>query len=231
MFFCTAADLVAVVALLIVSSESFHWCVMLLGVDYELNEKLRQLTSTVESRRWFVDASLLVSFSYLTSTVWSKKKRAAVFVYESPTGRKTFKPIHQRMSTTTAGELSPASVNDSPHNRKRRSSLRNMIEETRRATVQNPSRPFTPRDNNRKMFMENEYSNRPQSAFSINSSHFDAKVSPLYNKVCDNSAHGSNVQISCLFQVHHFLMHLILPSSIYTCHLSPCLLDLVDCWP
>ncbi len=113
--------------------------------------------------------------------------------------QKTFKPIHQRMSTTT-GELSPTSVNDSPHNRKRRSSLRNMIEETRRATVQNPSRPFTPRDNNRKMFMENEYSNRPQSAFSINSSHFDAKVSPLYNKVCDNSAHGSNVQISCLFK-------------------------------
>ncbi|KAG2381963.1 hypothetical protein C9374_005755 [Naegleria lovaniensis] len=42
---------------------------------------------------------------------------------------------------------------------------------TNRASILKPSRPFTPRDNERRLFVENEYATRPTSAFS--SSNFD----------------------------------------------------------
>ncbi len=36
-----------------------------------------------------------------------------------------------------------------------------------RSLLSNPSRPYTPRDLNRKMFLENEYSVRPSSSYQI----------------------------------------------------------------
>ena len=94
----------------------------------------------------------------------------------------------RRLSSSGTRELNDTSNRDQENVcsslKRKSSSIKSILEEARRATIQNPSRPFTPRDDNRKLFVENEYTNRPQSAYSIDSIHFDAKLVPLYNKVC-----------------------------------------------
>jgi len=60
-----------------------------------------------------------------------------------------------------------------------KSAICNVLAEVR-ATIQNPSRPFTPRDAERKLFTEADYNSRPSSAFALNS----LFLTPL--KVCCN---------------------------------------------
>ena len=53
------------------------------------------------------------------------------------------------------------------------------VEQPQRPTIARPTRPFTPRDTDRRLFIENEYVSRPTSAYHIASSNFEVKLSPV----------------------------------------------------
>lgn len=80
------------------------------------------------------------------------------------------------------GELvTPTSRQQQQQRRPRpyRSTISSVLAQAR-ATVEQPSRPFTPRDHARGMFNDGEYTIRPQTAFSISSSLLqDQKLQPL----------------------------------------------------
>lgn len=78
-------------------------------------------------------------------------------------------------------ELPPLSLQNSA-GRKRLTTVQTVIQEAR-ASIHNPSRPFTPREKERKLFTESEYTVRPTSAYSLNSSNFDARLTPILKKV------------------------------------------------
>lgn len=72
------------------------------------------------------------------------------------------------------------------------SEARSLVENesSTRATISKPSRPFTPRDNERRLFVENEYASRPTSAFS--SSNFDFSYRKTSSGTRDESTQDPN---------------------------------------
>ncbi|KAL9651407.1 hypothetical protein ABK040_001356 [Willaertia magna] len=80
-----------------------------------------------------------------------------------------------------------------------------------RPSILKPSRPYTPRDPERKLFLENEYSSRPTSSFSINNlSNFDIKLNPLNRRsslssVSSSSNYGNDGNITENGKVEKYL--------------------------